>query len=149
MIVKTNFFLLVFILFSLFFSCNFQGEPENALRGFIDYRISDDQQKDFYLENTSGKMLQFFEKMDELEFKKYASIKKINSKKLKLNLKKCSDKTCSITYTISFRTKGLEDSKVDTEVKKIAELVKVEGDWKIADIINIKSHFEFQDPLSP
>lgn len=146
---KMIFFLIVFISSSLFFSCNFQGEPEHALRGFINYRTSDDQQKDFYLKNSSGKMLEFFEKMDDMEFKKYASIKRIVSKKLKLNLKKCSDKTCSITYTISFRRSGVENTNVETEVKKIAELVKDEGNWKIADIVNIKSHFEFKEPLSP
>lgn len=130
-------------------SCNLQGEPEQALREFINYRASSGQQKNFYIKNTSGKMLDFYEDMSEAEFSKYISLKKIFGKKLRVNLKKCSDKTCAITYTISFHSEGEKSAKVETEVKKIAELVKEDGNWKISDILNIKSHFEFKDPISP
>jgi hypothetical protein len=146
---KLFFLITMSSLMGLSSSCNLQGEPEQALREFINYRVSNGQQKNFYIKSTSGKMLDFYERMTEDEFNKYISLKKIINKKLKVNLKKCSDKACSITYTISFYSEGVKKSKVETEVKKIAELVKEDGNWKIADILNIKSHFEFKDSITP
>ncbi len=139
---------LLLFLISLF-SCNFESGPEKALKNFINYSISAEQELEFYEENTTGNMLNFYKRLTEEEFEKVkkTGIQKIN--KIQVNLKKCSETNCSITYTLEYtKDKGAEQ-EAKSEIRKIAELRKEEGIWKVADVVNVKTYIDSKVPLTP
>lgn len=141
--------ILILLFLVLNIGCNLESGPEKALRSFINYSVSQDQNKEFYLENTSGKLLDFYEKLNDEEFKKVldANIKKV--KKVKINLRKCSQSKCSITYTLNYISGEKGENEVLAEVRKIAELTNVDGSWKVSDVLNVKTYYDSKTPLEP
>ena len=144
---KYNFILLLF----LFASCLATDlSPESALKDFIDSRIGKLVERDFVLERVTGKMLQSFENMSDEDFLKFADMKNIKADSFKILSKSCQENKCFITYSISYLTKNVENKTIfSSEVKKIAELVKVENKWLIADVSNIKTYHESLEPINP
>ncbi|MDH5581764.1 MAG: hypothetical protein OEY33_07640 [Bdellovibrionales bacterium] len=139
---------LVLVLLAII-SCSFDSGPEKALKNFINYSISDDQERSYYMENTTGNMLSFYNKLNDEEFEevKKTGIERI--KRIEINLSKCSETNCSITYTLKYTKDKGSENEADSEVRKIAELEKQEGIWKIADVLNIKTYIEAKVPLNP
>ncbi|MFZ8999929.1 MAG: hypothetical protein ACO20H_01400 [Bacteriovoracaceae bacterium] len=130
-------------------SCSFDSGPEKALKNFINYSVSDGQERSYYIDNTTGNMLSFYQKLSDEEFDevKKTGIERI--KKIEINLSKCSETNCSITYTLKYTKDKGSDNEADSEVRKIAELEKQDGTWKIADVLNIKTYINSKVPLNP
>ncbi|MFZ8934479.1 MAG: hypothetical protein ACO2ZP_11330 [Bacteriovoracaceae bacterium] len=49
-------------------SCSFDSGPEKALKNFINYSVSDGQERSYYIDNTTGNMLSFYQKLSDEEF---------------------------------------------------------------------------------
>ena len=64
--------------------------------------------------------------------------------------KKCSEKTCYLTYSLSYHSLKQSNSskkKTFTSIKKIAELRQEEKEWKIHDVRNIKTIHDSNDSI--
>ena len=142
--------LLVFTFLLIMASCMKNDlSPEAALKDFVDSRIGNVVSRDFVLEKVTGKMLQSFENMSDLDFEKFADMKNIKSESFKILSKSCQSSKCFITYSISYLTKTDDKATFSSEVKKIAELVQVDNKWLIADVGNIKTYHESLEPINP
>ena len=77
--------------------------------------------------------------MGEQEFAKFIDTEHLLKKRVKINLKDCSEEKCSITYTVKYLDKK---SHFIVVIKKIAVLLNIEEKWKVSDVNNIKSHMD-------
>jgi hypothetical protein len=143
-------YLFILLLF-LFVSCLATDlSPESALKDFVDSRIGKIIERDFVIERVTGKMLQSFENMSDEDFQKFADMQNIKADSFKILSKSCQENKCFITYSISYLTKGDTKKTIfSSEVKKIAEMIKVENKWLIADVSNIKTYHESMEPINP
>lgn len=122
--------------------------PEAALKDFVESRLGQVVDREFVLERTTGKMYQSFENMSDEDFEKFADMRNIKADSFKVLSKSCQEKTCFITYSISYLTKEGDKTQFTSEVKKIAEVVQVEKKWLIADVSNIKTYHESLEPIN-
>ena len=129
-------------------SCFSKGDsPEAALREFVESRLEKVVSKDFILDHTTGKMRVSVESMSDDEFQKFADLSSYKRDTFKVISKSCQEKRCYLTYSLGYKT--LEDKKTswNSEVKKIAELLWIEGKWLIADVSNIKTYHEASETI--
>lgn len=123
--------------------------PEGALQDFIESRMGQVVSKEFVLSRLTGAMLVSFQNMSDEDFAKYADLRNIKSDSFKILTKSCQEKKCFITYSIAYSTKKDSTKTFATEVKKIAELNLIDGQWLIADVSNIKTYHEALEPINP
>ena len=105
--------------------------------------------RQFVLDRVTGKMRQSLENISEEEFKEFSDLRNMKKDSFKILSKSCQDKQCFITYSVTYVTK--KDDKLDfnTDVKKIAEVLSVDGKWLIADVSNVKTYHEALQPINP
>lgn len=139
------------ILFLFITGCQYKAGPEKILEDFINYRLSGNQEKDFYLESTTGKMKDFIGSMGPEEFQNFTKADRFSNSKIKIDFKKCSEKQCSITYTIKYDYSSEEEGTkgFESEIKKVAQLENEEGQWKISDLMNVKTFIKSNEPINP
>jgi hypothetical protein len=123
--------------------------PESSLRHFVEGRIGKVVDRNFVLDRVTGKMKESFENMSDSDFTKFADLRHVNRSTFKILSKSCQDKKCFITYTISYTSEDKSKPAFVTDVKKIAEVLSIEGKWLIADVSNIKTYHEALEPISP
>lgn len=119
--------------------------PEEALSDYIYTLTKKNVTKDFYLNRTTGKLKESILSMSDEEFNEFNKIPKIKGRKVKVISKVCDELECSLTYLLSY-TSG-EEITYKNEIKKIALLQKVDGDWKIAEASNLKTYIESQSNI--
>lgn len=127
--------------------------PESALKSFVEEQIGKVVTKNFVMDRVTGKMAAIIESMPEEDFQKFADLRNVERTSFKILSKSCQEKKCFLTYSIAYKTDKLDKkdavSPFATEVKKIAEILSVEGKWLIADVSNIKTYHEALEPISP
>ena len=131
-------------------SCEKKRPAEAVLRKYVHYLFSDSRT----LEGTKGFTTSFLaEKMSKMsaeDFSDYSQeMKSVSKRKFKVNLVKCREDECYITYTIIYKMLSPGPSLGEVEVKKIAQMKNIEGIWKISAVTNIKSFYEMKDELVP
>lgn len=123
--------------------------PDFVLKDFIDTGAGNIITREYVLSHVTGKMLQSFENMNEEDFKKFADMRNIKKNSFKVLSKSCQEKRCFLTYLVGYQTMKDDRSTFISEVKKIAEVIEVDGSWLIADISNIKTYHESLEPINP
>ena len=128
-------------------SCSQKKGPEGVLKSYIDKRFSSGIDKEEFSEFFGGTMLEDLETVDESVVGKMNKIKDYKKTSFTVNFKKCTEQKCFLTYTLSFDAKaeaGETEKKVAVKVKKVAELQKENKTWKIHDISDVKTHFDYK-----
>ncbi len=122
----------------------FEGgnSPESALKEFVETRLERVATRDSVLEKTTGKMRLSLESMDEEDFQQFADLRQYRKESFRIISKACQEKKCYVTYSLSYRKAPEQKTEWTTEVKKIVEILWVEGRWLIADVSNIKTYHE-------
>lgn len=123
--------------------------PEAALKDFIESRFGSVVTREFIMEKVTGKMKVSLENVSPEEFAKFLDLRHVKKDSFKIHSQSCQDKKCFVTYSISYQTRPEDKTTFATEVKKIAEIVQVDGKWLIADVSNIKTYHEAMEPISP
>jgi uncharacterized protein YjaG (DUF416 family) len=86
--------------------------------------------------------------MKDVDFDKFADMKNIKSESFKVLSKSCQDNKCHLTYSVSYLTIKDNKTQFSSQVDKIAEMVKSENGWLIADVSNIKTYHESLEPIN-
>ncbi len=137
-----------FLLLMLASACFDRGEtPETVLRDFTNARLSKVVGRDFVLAHTTGKMRVSVEAMDEKEFKVFADLRKYQKESFRIISKSCQETRCYVTYSLGYRQTDGKKTDWVSEVKKIAEILQVEGKWLISDVSNIKTYHETSEAI--
>ncbi len=139
-----------YLFFVLFFltGCFDRGDsPEGALRDFTNARLEKMVDRDFVVARTTGKMRVSVESMSDEEFTLFSDLRKYKRDTFKIISKSCQEKRCYVTYSLGYH-EGTNNKKTwISEVKKIAEIIWVEGKWLIADVSNIKTYHETTETI--
>lgn len=131
------------VLALLFTSCFDKTDtPESALIDYVSKVSSSKQSKEFFLNRTTGNLQAQFENMSDEQFEQFTKFPNVSIPKLKILFKRCEESKCILTYTVRYHHNEKNKSVAYTEVKKTAELVKVEDSWKIAEVNNIKTFID-------
>lgn len=128
-------------------SCTKVNDPESILKKYIDYRFSTVQSKGTLLDMTAGELYVGIDSLSEEEFESFKTTSKMKMTGLKVLSKKCTETECYITFVIRYDQKNLPESFVKAQVKKIAKVINEEGSWKVADVNNVKTHYNNETPL--
>ncbi len=127
--------------------CTKESTPETALEDFINYRFQSSQSKEDILEMTTGPLYDKLNDMSEEDLEKFIDVKDLKKRRLKVLIKNCEADTCYLTYVLRY-VKGAENPKdYSVEVKKIAQVNKVEEKWLLADVSNVKTYIEAKKEL--
>ncbi|MCO4794666.1 MAG: hypothetical protein KC493_13190 [Bacteriovoracaceae bacterium] len=143
-----NFSVLLLSFMFVFSSCTKKGNSEDVLKGYVKYRFSPTQSKDELLGRTTGTLNDKITEMNEEAFKDFVSMEKFKMRKFEINLKRCSEDQCFITYTLSYDQYQDGKRQYENEVKKIAEIRKIEESWKIADVSNVKTYIDSKEEIT-
>jgi len=132
-------FLMVLLFLS---SCNQQKDPKHLVKEFVtasfDHNLGNEVLKKYLTED-------FFNKITQSE---ELNKQKINADLVSYSMvqSSCEEAKCSVMYVIIFDQKDA-DKKSRVEVKKQAQLVKVEDQWLISDVQNLKTFIEVKEPI--
>ncbi len=136
-----------FAILMLLMGCNKESTPESALEEFINYRFESNQNKDEILEMTTGALNEKLSSMSEEELEKFVDVKDLSKRKLKVLIKNCEADTCYLTYVLGYVQGSATPKDFNVEVKKIAQVNKVEDKWLLADVSNVKTYIESKKEL--
>lgn len=143
---KLNVFFLSFI---FLVACVQEKEtPEKTLSTYLKERTSKQVDLEFYQTYTGGKMLASVEALSDEEFSEYARPIDVKKKKFKIMKKNCieEENSCFLTYVISYDTPS-EKPETSAQVKKIAEMKKIDNSWKIVEVVNVKTFYENKESI--
>ena len=146
--IQSNLVLILLVIFS--FACTkTEKTPEDTLKEFVQYRFSSGQTKDDVLKWTDGLLKEQIESMSEEELKSFMDTSSFKKRDFKVNLSKCQESKCNITYTISYDQLKEDKKAYFVETKKIALLDKSSGEWKILDVNNVKTFLDMKEDIVP
>lgn len=149
-VIEMKKFLLSVGIVSLFMACTPSPKtPEGLLRLYISDVTTKELDKDYYLERTAGTLREQVESMNEDELAKSSYLKNVSKVKVDILSKNCQGEKCAITYVVSYDSKKGDKVASSSETKKIAELLKEEGKWKISSVTNLKTFIESNEPIEP
>lgn len=136
------------LLMGSLYSCTKTHDPENILREYIGYRFSENQSRGQLLEMTTGELQQNIEAMNDDEFAQFVNVSRYIKKDVRILTNKCTEAECYITYILKYDIVVDDKNKTHSaEIKKVAKLMNVDGDWKVADVNNIKTFFDSQKAI--
>jgi hypothetical protein len=139
----------VFLVLIFSFSCTKKHSPEGFLKEFISYRAKNGSNKQKVLSMLTGEAKKEVESLNEEELEKYLNLPKIKNHKVKILSKNCESETsCFLTYVIKYAQLGKNKANFKLEVKKIAEVIQIDGKWKVGSLSNVKTYIDSQKELS-
>lgn len=141
---KKNYIIVFFISF-IFLGCNKEKSPKETLGSYIKYRFSENQSKNKLLAYTTGVLEAKISQMSEEDFKNFIDISKYKMKDFKIVLSKCVSNQCYLTYLLKY-AQGASNG-YDIEIKKIAELSRIDKTWKISDVNSVKSFINAKENI--
>lgn len=131
------------------FSCTKgPSTPEGLLEMFVTDVTSKSIGKDYYEKYTDGELWESVSELSEEDFNKFLKLNKVKNPKVSISNKNCvTDVECTLTYVVKYNVTGEEKSEYKSEVKKVATIKQVEGNWKIFEVNNIKTYHDSKTPL--
>lgn len=141
---KMTYFQAITILFLFLASaCTSKRGPEETLREYISYAVSGDVSVEGFKSRSAGQLLERLNEMDEADFENYAQeMAHVDQNRIRIHSNTCDQERCSLTYTVTYDSKAEGEKIYQVEVRKIAELSKIEEVWKLSSINNVKSYYE-------
>ncbi len=136
------FYLLVFILVA----CQNQSGPESLLKEFVEKRFNSQMDQKEALSYLSGPMHELISSMSQEEYDEFKDLKDYRLKLFKIVDKKEEGGRTFVTYLIDYSLNKEGKVEFETQVKKVAELVK-EDQWKIFKIDNLKTLHHSKLPI--
>lgn len=131
-------------------SCSYSPEsPEGLIKMFVKDTSTKQIGRDYYEKYTTGDLLEAANSLSDenLENTKMSNVKKAETKIIN---SKCEGDKCIVTFIVDY-TYQFKDEKINSyknEVKKIAEVQKEDGDWKISSVTNLKTYIEAEEPIN-
>ena len=137
---KKIFTLIVLVMIAA--SCNKQSGPEGVLSEYINKFLSKRMSKREVLEYLGKDLKKSITEMNDVEYNAYLDKNSFEKRSFRILHQSCTDTKCNITYVVKYRQKTLASGEYNVDVKKIAELQKIDELWKITDIENSKTFIE-------
>ncbi len=146
-------FLLVLLVVGLV-SCDKGAKtPEGLIKLFVSEVTSKKVDKEFFEKYTTGKLLESVNQLEESEMEEFLDksmkrLTKVQNPKIEISNKVCAGEKCTVTYIVKFDFKNKEEGDFESEIKKVATVVKDGETWKISEVSNVKSYYNAQQPIN-
>jgi len=129
-------------------SCGLRDNPESLVSEYADWKWGEKvKTTEEFMGFFTGELLEKYSSMDIKEVQ--AMIAKNNARKGRIVFhgRECSGDRCLITYSVFYSV--IKDSKniVSGFAKKLGNLVRVDGRWKISSIKNLQTKYDYNLPL--
>ncbi|CBW28130.1 putative exported protein [Halobacteriovorax marinus SJ] len=128
-------------------SCFKEKGAQETLSTFIQKRFNGSLDRTEMADYLSGQMKDSVLAMEEEEFDKFSDMSKYKKKTFKITHSNCSEAKCFLTYIISYDQFGESTKDYRVDNKKIAEMVKLEKEWKIENVTNVKTYIDADKTL--
>lgn len=132
-------------------SCSYSPKsPEGLIKMYVKDTSTKSVDRDYYEKYTTGEILEATNSLSDEEFENNSKLGNVKNAQTKIVMKKCdSADKCVVTYIVEYTYQGKVGNKATykNEVKKIAEVEKVDGSWKIASVTNLKTYIEANEPI--
>lgn len=137
------------VLFSiLLVSCSKDfNKPDELLQFYVKEVTSKKLSRTFFEKYTAKSLKDSILSMNKEDFESFQEVNLVKNVKVDILNESCVEQKCHITYLMKYTSKTEEGEKFESEVKKIAELLKFEEHWKIIKISNIKTFHEGKSPI--
>jgi hypothetical protein len=128
--------------------CKNDKDPQGALEKYIQQRFANKQDKAQYLDFLTGESLEFMTQISEKNWEELKKSSHYELLKFHVESKRCQDdKSCTLTYTLSYKVPSLDREKkfAVVDVKKIAtmkDVGKESSQWKVQRISTIKTFID-------
>lgn len=142
-------YLLLTLFLAFSFGCTKKLGPEESLREFVRLSINGKMDKSTLLESTTGELKAELDALDEEQMGKYLKVEGASRDSFRVNLNNCQPTICYLTYTLKYEQSSNGSKSFDVELKKMAELRLVEERWLLADITDIKTYYQAEQPIEP
>ncbi len=127
---------------------NGASTPEGLIEKFVKDSVAGKADKDYYAEYTTGTLLAASVDLSEEELDG-SGLGPISDVDVDIQTKNCEGDKCIVTYIIKYKTESGGKKAFETEVKKIAEVIKEGESWKLSDVKNIKTFHDSTEPINP
>lgn len=139
----------IFAVFLLWGCSPSPSTPEGLLKMYVRDVTTKKLGKDYYLKHTAGDLKESVENMEEEELAERSHLKNVKNAKVDVLNKNCQGNKCALTYTVDYEAYKGNNQTFSAETKKLAELIKVEDEWKISNVTNLKTYYEAKEPIEP
>ncbi len=135
----------------MLFSCTKKTTPEGVLKEFVSKRFSQEFEVDDFQEYLAGEILNEVLAEDGKYLEKINASKNFKMGKFKINAKRCIEEKCFLTYSLGYsapydtKDENSKTGNVSVNIRKIAEMKKFEGMWKIFSITDVKTNFDYEE----
>mgnify|MGYP001403214342 CR=1 FL=1 len=140
-----------FILMFVFVACSYSPKsPEGLIKMYVSDTSTKKVDREYYEKYTTGEILDATNEMTDDELETSSKMGNVKKAQTKIVMKKCeNDDKCVVTYIVEYTYQSAAEKKATfkNEVKKIAEVEKVDGSWKIASVTNLKTYIEANEPI--
>lgn len=144
-------FILVSFLLTFFSSCSYSPKsPEGLIKMYVKDTSTKKVDREYYEKFTTGEILEATSTLSDEELENNSKMGNVKKAQTKIVMKKCeSDDKCVVTYIVeyTYQSSTEKNASFKNEVKKIAEIQKVDGSWKIASVTNLKTYIEAKEPI--
>ncbi|MFZ4712836.1 MAG: hypothetical protein ACOYL6_03940 [Bacteriovoracaceae bacterium] len=144
----------LFLLITLALGCQKRAEvidsaaAEAALAKYLDLRLSGKSlNRAQVLAHTTGTYKMAVESLSDEEFARFENLKEVEKNSFHLLNSNCKFTTCLLTYSLTYTTTKESEKMFLSEVEKVAHLELDQGQWKISEIVDLKTKHESLIPL--
>lgn len=131
-------------------SCSGAKSPQALLENVLSKRQNNTLSKDYMLDVTAGSLNEEISLMSDEDYNSYTSSLGITQGSYKILSENCESETkCTVTYILSYKSTENDTKVFSSEIKKVATVEKIEGEWKLIDMSNIKTFHEALEPINP
>ena len=120
-----------------------KGALQSLANAFEEKNVS----KEFLLSKTTGKLNQEIQDSNDSEWENYFGTGIAGPYKIYFEQETCNKIQCVVTYIVKYKQASEDKENSQIEVKKVATVVLVDGNWLVAEITNIKTHIENKNDL--
>ncbi|MAZ49258.1 MAG: hypothetical protein CME65_11910 [Halobacteriovoraceae bacterium] len=145
--------ILILCIFVIIVSCDKGSKtPEGLVKKFVEEATSTKLDMEFFEENTADPLLDSVKKLEPEEFQELLTISrsklsKVKKPKIEISNKVCAGDKCTLTYIVKYDYETKTDGTFESEVKKVATVVKDKEFWKVSEVSNVKTYYNAQKPI--
>lgn len=126
--------------------------PEGLVKKFVEEATSTKLDMDFFKANTTGPLLESVEKLETEEFQELltasrAKLSKVKKPRVEISNKVCAGEKCTLTYIVKYDYETKTDGTFESEIKKVATVIKEKEYWKVSEVNNVKTYYNAQKPI--
>lgn len=123
------------------------SKPDEMVTHYFSEITSKKVSRDFFSKYTTGNLEESILGMSDDEFELFTTSNLAQRVSINITNENCLGNICNLTVILKYSTTNQDNERVDSEIKKIVELERVEEYWKVSKMSNIRTFHEGKSPI--